>query len=77
LVLLQTLPKVLIRHLCDLNAIPKDDVSQHPKKDIINLLRILTSPLGKKSKPTIDSNTDDFPADYVPSTQILGNLIYY
>lgn len=54
-----------------------DDVSQHPKKDFNIFHRILTSPLGKKSNPTIDSNTDDFPADYVPSTQIRGNLIYY
>jgi hypothetical protein len=54
-----------------------DDVSQHPKINFNIFNGILTSPLGKKSKPTIDSNTDDFPADYVPSTQIRGNLIYY
>lgn len=45
-----------------------DDVSEHPKKDFNNFKRILTSSLDKKSRPKIDSNTDDFRADYVPST---------
>ena len=37
---------------------------------------VLTEPLGKKSRPTIDSRTDDFPADWVPKTAILGKLMY-
>jgi len=37
--------------------------------------RLLTSPRGRKSSPTMDSRTDDFPADCEPSTHILGNLI--
>ena len=32
--------------------------------------------LGKKSIPTIDSSTDDFPADCPPRTAILGREIY-
>jgi hypothetical protein len=40
------------------------------------LLVTTPSPLGKKSRPTIDSKTDDFPADYPPSIAILGSLIY-
>ena len=41
------------------------------------LLVTTPSPLGKKSKPTIDSKTDDLPADYPPNIQILGSLMYY
>jgi hypothetical protein len=37
-------------------------VSQHPKKDFNIFKRILTSPLGKKSKPTMLSRTLDLPA---------------
>ena len=40
--------------------------------------RLVTTPfpLGKKSKPTIDSKTEDFPEDWVPKTAIRGRLIY-
>ena len=34
------------------------------------------SPLGRKSRPTIDSSTDDLPADWDPSTAIRGKLMY-
>jgi len=34
------------------------------------------SPLGKKSRPTIDSSTEDLPADWDPNTTILGSLMY-
>ena len=43
---------------------------------IVNLDNNLTSPLGRKSRPTTDSRTDDFPADCVPRTAILGSVIY-
>ena len=33
------------------------------------------SPLGRKSRPTIVSRTEDFPADWPPTTAILGKLI--
>ena len=33
------------------------------------------SPLGRKSRPTIVSRTEDFPADWPPTTAILGRLI--
>ena len=36
----------------------------------------LTSPLGRKSRPTMFSRTEDLPALYVPSTAILGKLMY-
>ena len=36
----------------------------------------ITDPLGKKSRPTIDSRTEDFPEDYVPNTAILGRFMY-
>ena len=32
-----------------------------------------TSPRGKQSIPIIDSSTEDLPADWEPSTHILGN----
>ena len=35
------------------------------------------SPLGRQSRPIILSRTDDLPADYPPSIQILGSLICY
>lgn len=41
------------------------------------LLVTTPSPRGKKSRPTIDSRTDDLPADWPPSTAILGKLMYY
>ena len=41
------------------------------------LLVTTPSPRGKKSSPTIDSSTDDLPADYPPNIAILGSLIYY
>jgi hypothetical protein len=37
---------------------------------------LLTSPLGKKSRPTIDSSTEDLPELCDPSTAILGKLMY-
>ena len=40
---------------------------------VINIL--VTSPLGKKSNPTIDSNKELFPLLYVPRTTILGSII--
>jgi len=39
------------------------------------LLVTTPSPLGRKSSPTTDSSTDDLPADWVPSTHILGSLM--
>ena len=42
-----------------------------------NGLRVTTpSPRGKKSRPTIDSNTDDLPELWVPREHIRGNFIY-
>jgi hypothetical protein len=41
------------------------------------LLVTTPSPLGRKSRPTMDSRTDDLPADYPPSIAILGSLINY
>ena len=41
-------------------------------------LRVTTPlPLGKKSKPTILSNNELLPDDWVPTTQILGSYIYF
>ena len=40
------------------------------------LLVTTPSPRGKKSRPTIDSRTEDLPADCEPSTAILGRLMY-
>ena len=37
----------------------------------------IPEPLGKKSLPTIDSRTDDFPVDYAPTTTIWGNSIEF
>ncbi len=39
------------------------------------LISIFTSPLGKKSNPTIDSSKELFPLLYVPRTTILGSVI--
>ena len=46
------------------------------KRSSNGLLVTTPSPLGKKSNPTIDSKTDDFPEDCVPKEQIRGNWIY-
>lgn len=41
-------------------------------------LRVTTpDPLGKKSIPTIDSKTEDFPDDCCPQTAIRGRLIIF
>ena len=46
-------------------------------KESSNGLRVTTpSPLGKKSKPTIDSKTEDFPELCVQREYIRGNLMY-
>lgn len=41
--------------------------------------RLVTTPepRGKKSRPTIDSKTEDLPADWEPKTAILGKLMYF
>ena len=41
------------------------------------LLVTTPSPLGKKSRPTMDSRTEDLPADWPPSMAILGSLMCY
>lgn len=37
----------------------------------------MPDPLGKKSLPTIDSKTEDFPVDQEPTTTIYGNSISF
>lgn len=39
------------------------------------IIYLNTSPRGKKSRPTIDSNKELLPALYVPRTAILGKLM--
>ena len=37
----------------------------------------MPDPLGRKSLPTMDSSTEDFPVDYAPTTTIYGSSIEF
>jgi hypothetical protein len=61
---------------CFFSKMVESKLSRPSCNNTLEIINFSTSPRGKKSIPTIDSNTEDFPELYVPKTAILGKLMY-